>query len=587
MSADALSSVGLTDPGGNPRELSRNAQVWADLSRYLNELASQVQAVSGSDDRWQGPAAEAFTRSASSLSRRAEQAALVTAELAAAQQEQATAHQAVREIIVELSIQIATLLAFYAAAAAFPALLAWAQAWLTYLVNVGVRALTLFASALQKLVQVMVRARALIQRISSMSAVTSRGRIGYGNALVEGARDFTIETTAHLVSQAVQGKPIDPAKLFVNAAISGGVGAVVGAVEKSGVVKALDPAGDARVGANGRPEFRTFEDQAREVVRGTGPGRAPAPPHVSSTADETFNALLTSHARAHEVGVRGTPAEGASLARTADLAAARHGEALEEHTAALDRARRTREEAAEAEVLLRTRTDEVRHAQEALTTAETALSIYRERGAPRSWINDASRAVHGVKSALDKAVDRAEEARELTRRARSTLAEADGAVRAASEKVMTEGTARDTARSRLAAHEELVAARAAVHNDTTLPERLSAAWHANGWTGTFGEPRTWRETLLYDVPKDAAKGMAGGAGKAAVDVSEGKGSPDSIWKRALLGGATGAARGLANSSARNVAYPSGGVSETTWKAGGKTMDDYVQRKIGEEIFPAE
>ena len=72
-----------------------------------------------------------------------------------------------------------------------------------------------------------------------------------------------------------------------------------------------------------------------------------------------------------------------------------------------------------------------------------------------------------------------------------------------------------------------------------------------------------------------------------MDVGEGKGSPDSIWKRALQGGATGAARGLVNSSARNLAHPSGGVSETTWKAGGKTMDDYVQRKVREEVLPSE
>ncbi|MFD9698100.1 hypothetical protein [Lentzea sp. NPDC059081] len=577
MSADALTSAGLVDPGGDPRELAHHAQSWADLSRYLDELGTRVMTLGKPDDRWQGSAADAFSRSVAQLSKQAEKTAAAAAEMAAAQREHAVVHQSAREIIIELSVQIAAMLAFYAAAAAFPALLSWAQAWLSYLVSTGASVLRVLASALQKLVQVMVRTRTLLQWTKDLSVVTSRGRIGYGNAVVEGARDFTVEASAHLVSQGIQGNPIDPAKLFVNAAIGGGVGAIAGLVEKSGVTKALGGLDGARAGSHERPGFETFENQARRAVGGTG--RAQVPPRVPSAADEAIDVLLTSHARAGEVGVRGTRAEAVSLARAVEVTTARHADAAGGHASAVHRAQQAGDQVVDTEALLHRRIDELHQARADLSAAESTLSVFRDSGMPGSWAEEATRAVTEGRVAYAHAAERAGDTRELVNRAREGLATAEESVRRSTGELAAAEAAAGTARARLAAHGELVAAREMVQQSTTLPERLSAARNAGVWTDTFGTPTPWRESLLYDAPKDGLKGMATGAGKGTVDVSEGKSSPDDIWKRALLGGAGGAARGVVNSSVRNVALPSGGVAETTWKTGSRTLDDYVQRKI--------
>src|SRR5690606_18700965 len=104
----------------------------------------------------------------------------------------------------------------------------------------GVRALVLLGRALDVLVRGLVRARSWITSISQLTWRSERFAVGYGRMLVEGVRDFAVDISAYLVASGVSGRPIDPARLFISAGISGLGGSVVGGLEKSGVRKALD-----------------------------------------------------------------------------------------------------------------------------------------------------------------------------------------------------------------------------------------------------------------------------------------------------------------------------------------------------------
>jgi hypothetical protein len=165
-------------------------------------------------------------------------------------------------------------------------------------------------------------------------------------------------------------------------------------------------------------------------------------------------------------------------------------------------------------------------------------------------------------------------------------------------------------RERMDAWTRLDAARRVARDETTIGQKLAHLREHNAWreryrvkydqsgselrpfawekvrNGGFAEdaekgfssPKWWQETGFYDGRKDMLKGVAHAAAKTGVEVAQGKARGKDVWRAALLVGATGAVRGAVNSAANRL-FPGGGLQETVWKIGSKSLDDYVRDKI--------
>jgi len=578
--ADALAEVGLTSPGGDAPTLHRNAQGWADISAFLDQHSARVADLTAYGvSNWQGPGAEAFAQRAQVLAQDAAGTAQTTATIAAEQQQHAKTHEMVVQIITELAVQIGVMLAFYAAAAAFPALLAWAQAWLTYLITTGVRVLRMLASALNALVRFLVRARAWITKVMDLSWKTSRFTVGYGRAAVEGVRDIAIDLTANLVSHGIQGKKIDPAQLFISAGISGVGGGLIGGLEKTGYKKVLDEAGHVKLGDDGLPKFVTFDKQ----LKVSGPPPAPKPPPVVTNASRLLDDAKGAYGAARDLGVRGTRGEGDKLAADLGGARAAHADAVAKNVRDTADVHRTTTDVADSARTVRAYDNAASAAKTRAAEAETMLDVYRTTGNAK-WIDDGARDLADARRTVTAAESGLADARTAYAKAQDDLATATRNAQRSGDDITAAAARRDAAAAREQAWQTLVDARAAARDQTTIGEQLAFMRAQNDWAQSFGSPKQWRETLFYDVPKDVIKGMSTNAAKSAVEVARGNGDADDIWKDALLGGATGAVRGGVNSVAGNTAFPAGAIEETLWKIGSKTMDDYARRKIEEATY---
>ncbi|QIZ33437.1 hypothetical protein [Saccharopolyspora sp. ASAGF58] len=580
MSQDALSEVGLRNPGGDAQALYRSAQGWADLSAYLCEHSARVAEITGVGlQKWTGDAADAFTDRMRGVVHRAERMAQTTEVVAAQQEQHARKHVRVTQIIVELAVLIAATLAFYAAAAMFPALLAWAQAWLAYLVSTGVRVLQLLAQALRVLVDFLVRTRTWIAEVSQLTWKSERLSVGYGRILVEGVRDMGIDLAANLTASGLLGKKIDPAQVFISAGVSGLGGAFVGGLEKSGISKVLDGAGNARRGSDGLPEFVTFESQAKNFVMKIGPAPKQKPPNPPpSESERLLDNVKTAYDNAANLGIKDTPDAGRRLADELTLARNNHRNAVAEHTIAVDELSRAVTDVATRERAVLVHREAVDQAMQRVGAASTRLDLYRASGNPE-WIQDGVQQLDAARRALAEASGGLREAQNALDTSRQGLLEWQRNVQTARDAVARSEAAHDLARFRADAWDQLDAARIAARDQTTFRQRLAFVRNNNAWGASFGSRNSWQEILFYDVPKDAINGMTSGAVKSGIEVARGNGQPGDMWKGVLLQGATGALRGGVNSAASNTAFPRSGVGETLWKTGSKTADIHARSSI--------
>ncbi|GAA1982232.1 hypothetical protein [Amycolatopsis minnesotensis] len=585
MSQSALAEVGLTNPGGSPAALDHNAQSWAEISAYLNEHSDHLAKLTASGLRdWRGEAANAFAERAIPLMRNAEEEAQRTAAIAARQQQHAKTHQSVLQIIIELSVQIAAMLAFYAAAAAFPALLAWAQAWLNYLVATGARVLRILAEALNALVRFLNQARTWVNAVNELTWNTSKFGVGYGRMITEGVRDIAIDLTANLVSAGIQHKKIDPAQLFISAGISGGIGGLGGALEKSGLKKAVDEAGNVKRRADGTPEFVPFVKQVQNFVKKIGPQPRPRPDGPPpSDAHRLLGNAKNSYDRARNLGVTDKPGENVNLAGNLSATRGAYDTALRGRTRANEEVRRLTDEVRTHEQTARAYRNAADRAGSRVETTAMRLDMYRASGNP-NWVDDAARELADARAEFTAATDGLRTTENALSTSRRNLSDAQRNETLANHTVDSTDAAHRLARDEANAWIGRDASRALAWDQTGFSDKFRFVLRNNEWRTSFGSPKKWQETVFYDIPKDAIKGAANGGAKSAAEVSRGNGNSSDIWKDALLGGATGAVRGGVNSVANNKAFPAGGIEETLWKSGSKTMDDYTRRKIKEATY---
>ncbi|MFF7415479.1 WXG100-like domain-containing protein [Streptomyces lydicus] len=326
----ALSAIGLPYPGGDPQHLQTQAETHAalaaDLAMHAERLSNLIQK---SQRAWQGEAAEAFRNAVIEQAARVELAAKTAAQLSQGHAEHAQKMHRALEIIKELAIQIAATLAFMAAAAWFPPLLAAAEAQLATLAASAGRFIQWLSDLLSTIVRFLVQARTWISQVSSLTWRTESFSLGYGKMLFDGVRDATVDILANLTTRGITHKPLDISMVW-SALGSGLSGGVFGALESSGVRKAVNAAGEVKRSADGLPEFVSFGDQAKNWVNSLGKGktgttavesaekaadRAPvspsAMPRREATSAPTASSLDAATARV------GKPAEETTWAKTA------------------------------------------------------------------------------------------------------------------------------------------------------------------------------------------------------------------------------------------------------------------------------
>jgi acetolactate synthase regulatory subunit len=519
--ATALAAVGLTDPGGDPQALSAEAHAWEDLSAYLRQHGERVEGLSEiSPIYWQGPHTETFRSRVTALAAKATNTAQTLSGVAAQQRVHAETHERVLQIIREIGIQIAAMLAYWAAAAAFPPLVAAAESWLATLVVAGSRVLQLLTRSLSTVIRSLTQARNWVAEVMQLSWRTEQFQLGYGRLVTEGIRDFTIDISAGATSAGIQGNGVDPLQLIKNGLIGGGVGALLGGLERSGLSKVLDETGAVRRGVDDRPRFTTFSEEAKSAVKTLG--AQPAAGHINlgkygpkTKAEHLFDELAAARAQARNHQLHGAENELPEIRR-------RWGSANDEHLAALGR-----------------HYDALLARDEARARQFSKESLHDQQVDQLDALNDVADA--------------------LVREAQINTAQARARLQTESERLNTWHGLDD--------------ARRAVQENTTVAEQWSNAWRHNAWRESFSSVKTWQDTLLYDSPRYFVKGFVANAAKTATDVALGKAEPDDIWKVALLAGATSSLRGGFNSAMGNRLWPQYGLEETIWKAGIKALDN--------------
>ncbi|MEV8096743.1 hypothetical protein [Kitasatospora sp. NPDC085879] len=266
----ALAAVGLPDPGGNPGVLRDNAQAHYDLaaqlrahSAFVEDLARQSQAV------WQGSAADAFRLAAASHSTDLSTTASIAVKTAEQHEDHASRLGQALEILKELAIQIGATLAFIAAAAAFPPLLAAAEMQLAVLAVDAGRLVQWLADVLSAVVRFFVRARTWIAQFSKLVWRGESFSLGYGKLVFDGTRDMVVDVLANLTARGIGHKPLDITMLW-SALGSGLAGGLLGGLEASGFKKILTEAGEVKRAADGLPEFVSLGEQGKSWVNSLG-----------------------------------------------------------------------------------------------------------------------------------------------------------------------------------------------------------------------------------------------------------------------------------------------------------------------------
>jgi hypothetical protein len=516
----ALATVGVPHPGGRPETLRDHASAWDDLAVELDRHGDRLAALLvDARSALEGHTVDAFSRQAVALEQAMRDAAHTARTVAQAQHQHAREHSVALAILRELGIQIGVTLAFMAAAAAFPALLAAAQAQLALLALHASRTIAFLARALAGLVRFLVTVRTWLQQAASLALRTRRLSIPAGRMIVEGARDVLVDVAANVISLRAQGKPINTRELFVNGAITGGVSALLPGVERLGL---------RRSGSGSSAEYVTLGQKYQNLLK-----RSSGPPqtrvrgsNAGSTSmparQELLDRLTLTRAEARKEGIRGLRDEGARLG--GEVRAARDG---------FSEARATH-----------------RHAERMRREADDALR--RE-----------AMAVHDQRAADALRASTAESA------ARQELARVSDALDAAERQMTTWRDLADASR--------------AVRAEVSTVDQLRHAWQRNVWRENLGQPKEWREALLYDGLKDGLKGTANNAAQAGVGVAEGRADGRDVWLDAVLGGSFGAGRGALKGATINVWYPRESIEDISWRIGTKALDEYLRSQAKNAI----
>ncbi|MFJ1561491.1 hypothetical protein [Streptomyces mirabilis] len=299
--AQALAAVGLPDPGGDPRALHGQAQADYDLatqlrahSGHLEDLLRQSQQV------WQGAAADTFRQGMAAHTADVSAAADFVAQSGAGHEEHASQQGIALEILKELGIQIAVTLAYIAAAALFPPLVAAAEMQLVALAAQAGRLVQWLADLLSAVVRFLVRARAWIAQFTKLTWGTRYGSFGYGKLAFDGARDMAVDVLSNLTARGITGRPMDITMLYSMLG-SGAAGGLVGGLEASGFKKVLTESGDIARAADGLPKFVSLGDQAKTWVKSVGRKPAGSGAVAGAAAQETAPAAGSASLRASSV----------------------------------------------------------------------------------------------------------------------------------------------------------------------------------------------------------------------------------------------------------------------------------------------
>ncbi|MFI5635586.1 hypothetical protein ACIA8E_40930 [Streptomyces sp. NPDC051664] len=579
----ALAAVGIPYSPGQPTMLRDHSEGWQDLADHLAyQQVKLVELLSQSKERWRDEAADTLHSWATTLVTNGDH--VLARQVAHTQREHADSQERAQTIIEDLAVQIAITIAFIAAAAFFPALLAIAEIELALLAATAGRLVRVLAELLSTLVRFLVRARQAIDAFSKLSLRSETFALGYGRLAADAARDFTIELLANVTTSMTLKKPIDPGKLFVSATVSFGVGGLFGGLEASGVHKVLNSAGEVTRTADGKPVFTSFGDQYKKAVNSIGrPSGDPArtgrqPAEATAPARSPGEAAWREYQAAADAARPMGDRTGPEVRRTL-LARAKA-----RHRLALDRSPGAGFLSA-AEARVRGAADELRaavdkHAQAGREAAglQRLRDVYRGKGRP-GWVTDAE-------GRLAVAEERRAELERQVVAARAAHTEAEqhlAVTRVRSEEAAAEVS--DSARAHrivaenVAALERVSSAAASVRETSSLTERFTRNWESNVWRQGFGRSSGWREYVLYDGVKDFSKGFSGNLIHTGIAVGDGSKSISSLWKDSLLGGVGGAARGILKGRFANVAFPGGGLEEVAWKTGMKGMDKFVRDQL--------
>lgn len=643
--AYALGAVGLPDPGGRPETIRTHADAFRELAAELSSHADDLaQLVRQSELSWAGDSADSFRSAASADADLLADAARAAAVIGNVHGVHAEQQSKALVIVKELAIQIAALLAMLAAVALFPPLFSVVEMQLAALAATAGRFITWIADLLSAIVRFLVQARVWISQISNLVWRTESFSFAYGRMAFEGLRDAAVDVLASLTARGISHKPLDITMLWT-ALGSGVAGGVFGAVEGSGLKKALTESGEIRRTADGSPQFVSFGERSKKWADSLGRKEKP-PQHAGTTptsaeiadaltgSSETLvghaaesgatrgasaqadpvNGFLLARARARELGLHGLPSEGKSL------------------TAAVSGAQAGREAAAVA------RQQTQRNLLDAVLRKETAEQSVRAQSQlvaqskARAWAADTLRRIPAVagserRSAVEHltANTRARLAQHRLQSAEAGRAAAAHEVRVAERAAAKASVAASTAEQGLGA----AAARYQAWRDfadagesmrRTLPtaQRAAALWRANPWRegyvtqyggvaggsaaklkpgawttenvggladralNAIGAPKSWREIAVYESGKGFLKGSAANSIATGISYQPGTTSP-LAWVGVPLAGAGGAMRDLARGPLLNRVIPDRSIEEIVLRVGLSGLGKQAQSQIMQPV----
>jgi hypothetical protein len=610
---DYLARVGIPSPGGDPNRIQASANVWREVDQRLETCVDDLTRLTGSTlQGWHGATADAFTNSSAAAVGNLQILRQSARQLGDGQAQHASNHAQALEVLREIAIQIAITLAFVALSSFLPELLAAIEARLALLAAQAGRVVSFLDSSLTMLLRGIAEVRSGLRALLDWTVTTEQFSLPVGRSLVEGTRDFAVDLATTSTAAKIEGKPISVAQLLISAAISGGVGGLIPAVGRLGVFSEV----------SGR--YISADDVYRRIINPrpseTGhlaPASTPLEPTLTS-AQNVFDRLTVARGEAMKHELSGTATEFKMLSR--DLVASQS-----EH----DVAQRALQ-------LASSQSDELTRLASARGLALSARESEAVHAGAESWV---ANQMHSMKTKLSD--DPAEISASAERLANSQT-RANDALHAYHEEYVNHQAAvaqRDRAignvsqvradasgpaerlayaQQRAQAWQELADARAAVLSGTTQTEQVAYALKHNLWrdgmatdfhtvesTGRqemvpsdwqrgdlgerpmsgVGQPKWWREVLMYDTVKDGFKGTLTGVAYTGYQVAQGQASADDIGIAAGLGAAGGATRGLSKGSAQGRLFPAEGPEEIVWRIGTKGLDKMIRDKIKEAIEP--
>ncbi|MFF1870455.1 hypothetical protein [Kitasatospora herbaricolor] len=570
---------------------------------------------------WSGDSADSFRSAASADAVLLADAARAAAVIGNVHGVHAEQQSKALVIIKELAIQIAALLAMLAAVALFPPLFSMVEMQLAALAATAGRFITWIADLLSAIVRFLVQARVWISQISNLVWRTESFSFAYGRMAFEGLRDAAVDVLASLTARGISHKPLDITMLWT-ALGSGVAGGVFGAVEGSGLKKALTESGEIRRTADGSPQFVSFGERTKKWADSLGRKEKPlqhagTTPTSAEIADaltgssetlvghaaesgatrgasalggsaqaDPVNGFLVARARARELGLHGLPSEGKSL--TAAVSGAQAGR--EAAAVARQQAQRNlldavlRKETAEQSVRAQSRlvAQSKARAWAADTLRRTAAVSGSERRSAVEHLTASTRArlaQHGLQSAE---AGRAAAAREVR--------VAERAAGKASVAASTAERGLGAAAARYQAWRDFADAGESMRRTVPTAQRAAALWRASPW-------REGYVTQYGQVAGESAaklrpgvwttENVGGLAGRALNAI----GAPKSWREIAVYESGKGFLKGsAANSIATGISYQPGTTSPLAWvgvpiAGAGGAMRDLARGPLLNRVIP--